>query len=220
MPTWVDRSNAKPESWLFATDRHTRQPLEYFPDWIGRTKRKPPKAVGISRRPSCLSGQLPNPPAAQANSKRQRRRGEWADDRPRRDIDPGMLDLTRPEDYGNSEAEARQRLLATEDSGGPMRCNDGSGRFATMFFSEEAQDIARAKHICATCPAMIPASVRSSGVSRGACGAARALPQREDPGRKRRRAGRRRWPGPRTRLPDIPIPRAPPGCESSGSPSS
>ena len=29
--TWLDRSNAKPESWLFATDRHTRRPLECFP---------------------------------------------------------------------------------------------------------------------------------------------------------------------------------------------
>ena len=45
----------------------------------------------------------------------------------------------------------------TEDSWwAHARCNDGSGRFATMFFSEELQDIARAKHICATCPAMIP----------------------------------------------------------------
>ena len=36
------------------------------------------------------------------------------------------------------------------------RCNDGSGQLAGLFFSGELQDIARAKRICATCPAMIP----------------------------------------------------------------
>jgi WhiB family redox-sensing transcriptional regulator len=36
------------------------------------------------------------------------------------------------------------------------RCNDGSGRLADMFFSPRLEDIARAKRICATCPAMIP----------------------------------------------------------------
>ena len=36
------------------------------------------------------------------------------------------------------------------------RCNDLAGTMSGLFFSEELQDIARAKHICATCPALIP----------------------------------------------------------------
>ena len=36
------------------------------------------------------------------------------------------------------------------------RCNDGSGDLAPVFFSERLDDIARAKRLCATCPAMIP----------------------------------------------------------------
>jgi WhiB family transcriptional regulator, redox-sensing transcriptional regulator len=36
------------------------------------------------------------------------------------------------------------------------RCNDGSGDLAAVFFSERLDDIARAKRLCATCPAMIP----------------------------------------------------------------
>ena len=36
------------------------------------------------------------------------------------------------------------------------RCNTDSGKLSELFFSDELQDIARAKHICATCPAMLP----------------------------------------------------------------
>ncbi|MGH9234538.1 MAG: WhiB family transcriptional regulator [Acidimicrobiales bacterium] len=36
------------------------------------------------------------------------------------------------------------------------RCNDGSGDLAAVFFSQRLDDIARAKRLCATCPAMIP----------------------------------------------------------------
>lgn len=36
------------------------------------------------------------------------------------------------------------------------RCNDGSGRLAHVFFSQRLPDIARAKRLCATCPALIP----------------------------------------------------------------
>src|SRR5438045_8693506 len=35
---------------------------------------------------------------------------------------------------------------------GDARCNDGAGTMAGLFFSEELQDIARAKDICAKCP--------------------------------------------------------------------
>jgi WhiB family redox-sensing transcriptional regulator len=36
------------------------------------------------------------------------------------------------------------------------RCNDGAGTMTGLFFSEELQDIARAKEICAKCPAIAP----------------------------------------------------------------
>jgi WhiB family redox-sensing transcriptional regulator len=120
-----------------------------------------------------------------------------------------ILDLTRPEDFGSREAdEPEPELLATEDSWwAHARCNDGSGRFATMFFSEELQDIARAKHICATCPAMIPCLEG-------------ALERREPWGvwggqlflngkilaTKRRRGRPPKLARPEDQLPDIPIP--------------
>ena len=73
------------------------------------------------------------------------------------DIDE-ILDLTRPADHESGAAEEPEpELLATEDTWwAHARCNDGSGQLAGMFFSEELQDIARAKNICATCPALIP----------------------------------------------------------------
>lgn len=87
------------------------------------------------------------------------------------------------------------------------RCNDGSGRLAGMFFSDELQDIARAKHICATCPAMIPCLEG-------------ALERREPWGvwggqlfvngkilaTKRRRGRPPKLPRPEDQLPEIPIP--------------
>jgi WhiB family transcriptional regulator, redox-sensing transcriptional regulator len=36
------------------------------------------------------------------------------------------------------------------------RCSDGVGTFAELFFSEDLGDIARAKAICANCPAREP----------------------------------------------------------------
>ena len=36
------------------------------------------------------------------------------------------------------------------------RCNDGSGGLANVFFSREPQDIARAKRMCLSCPALVP----------------------------------------------------------------
>jgi len=57
-----------------------------------------------------------------------------------------IIDLT-----DRSTDEAVPEALASEDTWwAHARCNDGSGRLAGMFFSEELQDIARAKHICAT----------------------------------------------------------------------
>ncbi|HYZ99992.1 MAG TPA: WhiB family transcriptional regulator [Acidimicrobiales bacterium] len=87
------------------------------------------------------------------------------------------------------------------------RCNDGSGRLARMFFSDELQDIARAKNICATCPAMIPCLEG-------------ALERREPWGvwggqlfvngkilaTKRRRGRPPKQPRPEDHVPEIPIP--------------
>jgi len=36
------------------------------------------------------------------------------------------------------------------------RCNDGAATMSGLFFSEELQDIARAKVICALCPVLVP----------------------------------------------------------------
>ena len=51
-------------------------------------------------------------------------------------------------------------MLATWDVEADMRdwwadalCNDGTGTLAELFFSEQLDDIARAKAICAECPA-------------------------------------------------------------------
>lgn len=50
--------------------------------------------------------------------------------------------------------------LATLGGAGPeswwdeARCNDQAGTMVGLFFSEELQDIARAKQICAKCPKM------------------------------------------------------------------
>ena len=42
--------------------------------------------------------------------------------------------------------------LAATDWWSEARCNDGAGTMNGLFFSEELQDIARAKQICAKCP--------------------------------------------------------------------
>jgi len=42
--------------------------------------------------------------------------------------------------------------LAATDWWSKARCNDGAGTMSGLFFSEELQDIARAKQICAVCP--------------------------------------------------------------------
>ena len=44
---------------------------------------------------------------------------------------------------------------AETETGGPQaRCNDLAGTMSGLFFSEELQDIAKAKQICALCPVM------------------------------------------------------------------
>jgi WhiB family redox-sensing transcriptional regulator len=49
------------------------------------------------------------------------------------------------------------RVRARDDTWrADARCNDRSGRLAGIFFSGDLQDIARAKHICANCPVLVP----------------------------------------------------------------
>jgi len=87
------------------------------------------------------------------------------------------------------------------------RCNDGAGTMTGLFFSEELQDIARAKAICAECPVIAPCL-------------AGALARREPWGvwggqlllngkilaQKRRRGRPPKHPRPEDQLPEIPIP--------------
>ena len=87
------------------------------------------------------------------------------------------------------------------------RCNDSAATMTGLFFSEELQDIARAKAICAKCPALVPCLEG-------------ALARREPWGvwggqlflngkilaSKRRRGRPPKVPRPEDQLPDIPIP--------------
>jgi WhiB family redox-sensing transcriptional regulator len=87
------------------------------------------------------------------------------------------------------------------------RCRDGSGTLTSLFFSEELQDIARAKRICAECPVIEPCLEG-------------ALARREPWGvwggqlilngrilaHKRRRGRPPKQPRPEDQLPQIPIP--------------
>lgn len=57
---------------------------------------------------------------------------------------------------GEGEMLAEWRIQITEDDAGldwaKARCRDGSGSMLTLFFSEQIDDIARAKGICLLCP--------------------------------------------------------------------
>jgi WhiB family redox-sensing transcriptional regulator len=112
-------------------------------------------------------------------------------------------------DSATDEIEGIAPELAATDQGwwAHARCNDGAGQLNGLFFSDELQDIARAKHICATCPALIPCLEG-------------ALERREPWGvwggqlflngkilaNKRRRGRPPKQPRPEDQLPDIPIP--------------
>jgi WhiB family redox-sensing transcriptional regulator len=127
-----------------------------------------------------------------------------------------QLSTTTDDDYiasatgaGHDEDGAIAPELAATDSGwwAHARCNDGAGQLNELFFSDELQDIARAKHICATCPALIPCLEG-------------ALERREPWGvwggqlflngkilaNKRRRGRPPKVARPEDQLPDIPIP--------------
>jgi WhiB family transcriptional regulator, redox-sensing transcriptional regulator len=57
--------------------------------------------------------------------------------------------------------ESESKMLAElseigiQDWWDEARCRDGEASLSTVYFSEELQDIARAKRICAECPVML-----------------------------------------------------------------
>ncbi|MEZ5145372.1 MAG: WhiB family transcriptional regulator [Acidimicrobiales bacterium] len=87
------------------------------------------------------------------------------------------------------------------------RCRDGEGSLTAAFFSEELQDIARAKALCAECPAMGPCL--EGAIARrepwGVWGGQLFLNGRVL-ATKRRRGRPPKHPRPEDRLPEVPIP--------------
>ena len=87
------------------------------------------------------------------------------------------------------------------------RCNDGAGSLTSLFFSEELQDIAAAKRICALCPVL--AECLEGALERrepwGVWGGQLFLNGRIL-ANKRRRGRPPKVPRPEDQLPEIPIP--------------
>ena len=86
-------------------------------------------------------------------------------------------------------------------------CRDGEGSLAKVFFSEELQDIARAKNLCAECPAML--TCLEGAIARrepwGVWGGQLFLNGRIL-ATKRRRGRPPKHPRPEDKLPEIPVP--------------
>jgi WhiB family redox-sensing transcriptional regulator len=111
------------------------------------------------------------------------------------------------EQRSNEETVEGGLPIAGADWWADARCNDGAGTMAGLFFSEELQDIARAKEICARCPVLVPCLEG-------------ALERREPWGvwggqmflngkilaNKRRRGRPPKTPRPEDQLPEIPLP--------------
>lgn len=87
------------------------------------------------------------------------------------------------------------------------RCRTGDGALARVFFSEELQDIAHAKTICAECPVMLPCL--ETAIARhepwGVWGGQLFL-NGKILATKRRRGRPPKVARPEDRLPDIPVP--------------
>jgi WhiB family redox-sensing transcriptional regulator len=86
-------------------------------------------------------------------------------------------------------------------------CRDGEGGLTKVFFSEELQDIARAKTICAECPAML--TCLEGAIARrepwGVWGGQMFL-NGKILATKRRRGRPPKNPRPEDQLPEIPVP--------------
>ena len=86
-------------------------------------------------------------------------------------------------------------------------CRDGEGSLASVFFSEELQDIARAKTICLACPAML--TCLEGAIARhepwGVWGGQLFL-NGKILATKRRRGRPPKTPRPEDQLPEVPVP--------------
>ena len=86
-------------------------------------------------------------------------------------------------------------------------CRDGEGSLTSLFFSEELQDIARAKTICSECPAML--TCLEGAIARrepwGVWGGQMFL-NGKILATKRRRGRPPKTPRPEDQLPEIPVP--------------
>lgn len=114
-----------------------------------------------------------------------------------------MLELT-----DQTADEARHQLPS---DGAPWwthaRCNDGSGRLTDVFFSQEPQDIARAKRLCVSCPALI-SCLEGALERREPCGVwgGQLFLNGTIVATKRRRGRPRKVPRPEDQLPEVPLP--------------
>ena len=95
----------------------------------------------------------------------------------------------------------------TADWWADARCNDGAGTMTALFFSEELQDISKAKQICALCPVL--AECLEGAIERrepwGVWGGQLFLNGRILAS-KRRRGRPPKTPRPEDQLPEIPLP--------------
>ena len=95
----------------------------------------------------------------------------------------------------------------TRDWWAEARCNDQAGTMSGLFFSDELQDIATAKRVCALCPVM--AQCLEGALERrepwGVWGG-QLLLNGKVPQSKRRRGRPAKVARPEDQLPDIPIP--------------
>ena len=98
-------------------------------------------------------------------------------------------------------------LVSSTHWWGEARCNDLAGTMSGLFFSEELQDIARAKAICAKCPVI--AECLEGALERrepwGVWGGQLFL-NGKVLASKRRRGRPPKVPRPEDQLPDVPVP--------------
>ena len=107
----------------------------------------------------------------------------------------------------NEDLEPDSPFAVVADWWAEARCNDGAGTLTGLFFSEELQDIAKAKQICALCPVM--ADCLEGAIERrepwGVWGGQLFLNGRILAS-KRRRGRPPKNPRPEDQLPEIPLP--------------
>lgn len=113
-----------------------------------------------------------------------------------------------PERYDH-DGELSGGLMPAEDRDwwSQARCNDLAGTMTGLFFSDELQDIAKAKEICARCP--VVAECLEGALERrepwGVWGG-QLLLNGKVLERKRRRGRPPKVPRPEDQLPEVPVP--------------